>query len=95
LYNKAASDGGLLLLRMHLSRLRDGDSPPMRYFQTAMARQGIPPELRRKWFGTVAAVVFALTLLLGGLIYFAAHGSSAGGSRWVPDNARTSQRPAR
>jgi len=62
-----------------------------------MARQGIPPELRRKWFGTVAAVVLILALALGGLIYsVATRGSGAGGSsRWVPTNARTSQRPAR
>jgi len=53
---------------------------------------GIPPALRLKWFGTVAAVVLVLALLLGGLIYSAArHGGAAGG--WVPANARTEQKP--
>ena len=53
---------------------------------------GIPPALRLKWFGTVAAVVLVLALLLGGLIYSVArHGGAADG--WVPANARTEQKP--
>ena len=64
----------------------------MRYFFRGGDRVGIPPALRLKWFGTVAAVVLALALFLGGLIYSAArHGGAADG--WVPANARTEQKP--